>query len=157
MSEPSFRAMVEHPFRDIRIEKRLLLDPDAEPAVPGTPAFAARPAKAKPYHGFPLIEATRCEGYCFGAVTDFLDSDSDDGCTIGDAFVEAPDGTRAGLVWSVEPEAGDAQLAVPDTLRWGVYFFSVLTPIGSEDDMVRAFAAMVPVLKQLHVRSERPR
>jgi hypothetical protein len=119
MSEVTYRTIVEHPYREVAIEKRLPLDSTAESTVTSKPAFASPPSGAKPYHGFPLILSTRCDGYCFGAVTDYLDADTDDGCTIGDGFVEAPDGSRAGLIWSVEQEARFGRLIAPDDSRWG--------------------------------------
>src|SRR5262245_48377424 len=96
--------------------KRILQDSTAESADPELPAFLARPEGAPVYHGFPLIEETRTDGWVMGAISEFADPA---GCEWGDAFVQAPDGSRAGLVW----EVGDFELyeiVAPDSDRWGV-------------------------------------
>ena len=64
----------------------------------------APPPGAEAYHGFPLVGQTRQGGWCLGAITDPFEADTPEGCTIGDLFVEAPDGRRAGLVWDVDPQ-----------------------------------------------------
>lgn len=51
--------------------KTILQDPNAESCDPEKPAFLARPEGAPVYHGFPLVEETRTEGWCFGAITAF--------------------------------------------------------------------------------------
>lgn len=94
-----------NPKRD---DHRILTHQDAPSAEANFPV----------YHGFPLLEATRSEdGWCFGAITKF---EAAEGVETGDAFVEAPDGTRAGIVWGV----GDgkiSQVLPPEPARWGVY------------------------------------
>ncbi|MCJ8015298.1 hypothetical protein MUG84_26895 [Paenibacillus sp. KQZ6P-2] len=37
-----------------------------------------------------------------GEITDHLHYDDDIGCLTGDGFVQAPDGSRAGVIWQVE-------------------------------------------------------
>ncbi len=97
--------------------RKLALDAKATTADGTLPAFLSKPEGAPVYHGFPIIEKTCTDGWCFGAITDYEDLD---GCDSGDGFVVAPDGSRAGLVWDV----GDGELAQiipPDEERWGVY------------------------------------
>ena len=106
MNQVSYRTEVRHPFRDYAVEKKLLLDSTAESSDPDKPAFASPPAGAKAYHGFSLVPITACDGFIFGAVTDYLEPDTASGCTIGDGFVEAPDGTRAGLDGLVVADRG---------------------------------------------------
>jgi hypothetical protein len=127
--------------------RRILLDPNAQSADPELPAFLARPSGAPVYHGFPLIEETRTEdGWCFGAITEFTD-DAD----AGDAFVEAPDGTRAGIVWQVG--SGEiAEILPPEPSRWGVYAVWFQDPIASRDKFVAALLALVPQLRRIHER-----
>src|SRR4029079_3627381 len=53
------------------------------------------------YDGFPLVEETRTDGWCYGAVTEFNEPECHpNGCESGNGFVETPDGARIGLVWS---------------------------------------------------------
>ena len=82
----------------------LLLDPSAPSAVPGKPAFLSKPPGAPVYHGFPLIPETCIDGWCYGAIMAF---ENPRGCKVGDGFVQAPDGSRAGLVWGL----GDRQMS----------------------------------------------
>jgi Tol biopolymer transport system component len=96
----------------------MVVDP-AEAVDPTRPPFAAHSPGSKAYHGHPLLEATRVAGWCLGVITDPLESDSARGCSIGDAFVEAPDGSRAGLVWKVNDTPRFAVLMNPDAARWG--------------------------------------
>src|SRR5207247_11194706 len=97
--------------------RQLMLDETARLADPELPAFLAKPAGAPAYHGFPLVPETMTDGWCLGTITEYIDVD---GCDSGDAYVVAPDGSRAGLVWDV----GDGeltQISSPDESRWGVY------------------------------------
>ena len=77
------------------------LDAFADSADPALPAFLARPAGAPVYHGFHLYDDVEFEGFQLGAISTF-----EDGATDGDAFIVAPDESRAGLVWDVgsDPE-----------------------------------------------------
>jgi hypothetical protein len=125
---------------------RILTDPDATSADPTLPAFLARPAGAPVYHGFPLIPETLTDGWCLGAITKF---DNADGSTWGDAFVVAPDGARAGLVWEVG-EGDISQILPPDKNRWGVYAVWFPRAIYSVVDLVEAFQIVLPELKKLY-------
>jgi hypothetical protein len=80
--------------------KPLAIDRNAISASSTEPAFVARPKGALVYHGFVVLEDVSVEGFTFGAITDFEAEPSD----TGDAFVVAPDGSRAGLVWEVFPD-----------------------------------------------------
>jgi hypothetical protein len=60
-----------------------------------------------------------------------------------------------GINQAEEANALLGRLIAPDDSRRASYFFPVLSPIGSEDDLVAAFAAMVPALKQLHREATR--
>ena len=131
------------------VVKGMLIDSKAISADPAKPAFMAPPPNSQPYYGFPLIDGIEIDGFRFGAITDYLQSDSPAGCTIGDAFVEAPDGTRAGLTWEVGDERKFARIMEPDD-RWGAYYFSVPFPVKSKQDMRRNFATILPKLKELY-------
>ena len=81
---------------------------------------------------------------------DFLEKDSDEGCTIGDAFIEGPDGTRAGITWEVGKEFLFTTIIEPDSDRWGVYFFTVIEAVNSLPDFNNNFSLMLPKIKQLY-------
>ena len=72
-------------------------DPLAESASQTESAFIAMPADAPVYHGFQILSDVVVEGFTFGKISDF----EGESCTEGDAFVVAPDNSRAGLVWEV--------------------------------------------------------
>lgn len=131
--------------------RRLELDPTAIPAREGEPAFLARPEDAPIYHGFPLVEATRTDGWCYGAITEHLDPD---GCEDGDGFVEAPDGSRAGLAWSVGAYP-IRRIVKPTPDRWGVYAVAFPEPIRTEADLVAAFRQVLPELQSIHAEAGR--
>jgi len=106
--------------------------------------------KKKRYHGFPLIEETLTDGWCFGAVTEFLEPG---GCSDGDGYVEAPDGSRAGLVWDVEPDADDTVLEITPAENkddWGLYqvFFSKRVTV--LQDMIDNFREALPSIQSAY-------
>ncbi|MBI5801660.1 MAG: 3-deoxy-8-phosphooctulonate synthase [Verrucomicrobia bacterium] len=124
--------------------KSLKLDENAKSADESLPAFLARPDDAPVYHGFPLVPETTTDGWCLGAITEYADPS---GCESGDAFVVAPDGSRAGLVWDV----GEGELMVicpPDNGRWGVFQVWFPKPTRDTADLVDCFRAILPALKQ---------
>ena len=96
------------------VAKGMLIDSNAPSADPSKPAFMAPPPGSKPYHGFTLVDGVAIDGFRLGTITDYMQSDSASGCTVGDAFVEAPDGTRAGLMWEVGPERRYYPIQNPD-------------------------------------------
>lgn len=123
--------------------KKLLSDPEL-----GKHAFLNPPENAIVYFGFPLVYETITEGYIYGAITDFLEADSDEGfCTYGDGFVQAPDGTRAGLIWGISSEPFVTMEIPPEDDRWGVYQVGFVKKIKNIDDLVYNFKLIVPMLK----------
>lgn len=132
--------------------KPLRLDPQAQSSSSDLPAFLARPADAPVYHGFPPVAATETDGWCYGAITEFEDSD---GCTEGDGFVVAPDGSRAGLVWAVGNFQTE-ELLPPDADRWGVYSMAFPRPVRTTGDIVECFHAVLPQLKELYAKVRGP-
>lgn len=126
-------------------------DPAAESADSKVPAFLARPAGAPVYHGFPLVEDTRTDGWCYGAVTAFEDPE---GCEAGDGFVETPDGSRAGLVWSVG--SFPVETIVPPSMdRWGVYAVAFPHGVRNTADLVACFRAVLPELRTIYSRIQK--
>jgi hypothetical protein len=146
-----FRCRIEPPEGGEPVWKSMVIDPAS--GLPDTkPPFAQARHGSPPYHGHPLLEETRHGGWCLGAITDPFEADCEAGCTIGDAFVEAPDGGRAGLVWVLGDEPKFAVIRPPDLGRWGVFHFTVLRPIAGMADLREAFAGMLPALEQLRER-----
>jgi hypothetical protein len=125
----------------------LRLDPETEPADPTLPAFLARPQGAPVYHGFPLLEESRtADGWCFGSISDF---DSPEGSNWGDAFIVAPDRSRAGIVWEVGAP-GIEVVMLPDGDRWGVYQIEFEREVHNRQELVEQLQAWLPELRRLY-------
>ena len=127
----------------------LKLDAAAESADPSLPAFLARPEGAPCYHGFPLLEETRTDdGWCYGTISSY--DNAWEGWTRGDAYVVAPDNTRAGIVWSV----GDPSItcldgpAAESADRWAVYSLTLPRPVRSRSDLVTGLIGWLPELRR---------
>ena len=96
------------------------------------------------YHGFPLVEGAEVDGFRLGTITDF---EAELGTT-GDAFVVAPDGSRAGLVWESEvDEAYFQECGAPDDARWGVWAVGLPLPLRTAADARAYLAALLPELR----------
>ncbi len=132
----------------------MLIDSQSKSSEPSKPAFIAPPPNAKPFYGHPLIQETNTDGFTMGAITDFLEKDSDEGCTIGDAFVEGPDGTRALIYWEVGEGLLFQTIEKPKDGRWGVYYFVVPKAVNSVDDFKYNFIVMLPKIKELYQRAK---
>lgn len=108
--------------------------------------FFIRKQEEKVYTGFPLVPETETDGWIYGAITDFLEADSSkEGCTNGDGFVQAPDGSRAGLVWETKSKPY-TEISPPDETRWGVYDVRFQKPIKSLEDLIYNFRHVLPYL-----------
>jgi hypothetical protein len=121
--------------------QRVRVDEAAPSADPKLPAFIAKPPNAPVYYGFPTLKDSEQDGFVFGTITE------PSGAEWGDAFVIAPNGSRAGIVWQIgegEPTVVDA----PSEGRWGVYGFYFKGPIRSDAELVTYLRAVVPRLKQ---------
>ena len=128
--------------------RKIATDDSAETSDSSLPAFLSKPPGAPVYHGFPLVPESLTEGWVFGAITEYAESD---GCDSGDAFVQAPDGSRAGLVWDVG--AGEpAEIAPPTEDRWGVYQVWFPKPVRNTADLVENFRSVLPKLRELHAK-----
>ncbi|RYG85167.1 hypothetical protein EON77_06065, partial [bacterium] len=98
------------------------------------------------YHGYVIVPESCIDGWCLGTISDLEEPGGDES---GDAFVVAPDGRSASLVWDV----GDSTLTEilpPDADRWGVYSVSFPEPMRSVADLVAAFHGLLPELRALH-------
>ena len=95
----------------------IAIDPLAESASLDLPAFLAPPPGAPAYHGFPILDGVTVDGWRLGLITDSIDTDD----TAGDAYLIAPDGRRAGLVWRIEQPSWFVELLGPEPNRFGVF------------------------------------
>jgi hypothetical protein len=127
----------------------LELDTSAASADPKLPAFLARPTDAPCYHGFPLLEESRTDdGWCFGTISSYDHPGA--GWNCGDAFVVAPDDTRAGLVWSVGKPMFECIIAPERTRssRWAVYELTLSKPVRCRADLIAGLTDWLPELRR---------
>ena len=128
----------------------LRVDAEAASADPDLPAFIARPPNAPVYHGFPLLQDSELEGFVFGAITE---PNGTEPAEWGDAFVVAPNGSRAGIVWQVG-KGKPSIVCEPSEGRWGVYAFNFDAPITSEAELVKHLHSILPFLKAYYAAAE---
>ena len=105
--------------------------------------------REKAYARFPLLADSELEGFKFGRIT--IPNETS---VWGDAWVEAPDGSRAGIVWCVNGHATAEMLTPPEPGRWGVYRFGFQEPARSENDLVRLLHGILPELKEFFVAAQ---
>lgn len=127
--------------------KPVAIDHDALSASPTEPAFVTPPKGAPVYHGFLVLEDVNVEGFILGAITDF----EAEPCHAGDAFIVAPDGNRAGLVWEVSATTHIEEVHPFEPNRWGVWAVSFPYPM---DDRANARKNLAAVLPELRARWE---
>jgi hypothetical protein len=129
----------------------LRLDTEAPTADPSLPAFLARPEDAPVYHGFPLLEGSRTEdGWCFGTISE---PDCPEGRDWGDAFVVAPDSSRAGIIWEVGSPG--IEVSIPpeeDQGRWGVYKLGFARLVHDEEGLVEQLREWLPELRRVYLK-----
>jgi hypothetical protein len=122
----------------------LALDPNARSASPTLPAFLSRPAGTPVYHGFQVLDDVTVDGFVFGKITDFEAQPTD----CGDAFVIAPDNSRAGLVWEVSQPPSFTEVAPIEPGRWGVWDVRLPFPMTSRENARRNLESILPTLKE---------
>ncbi len=88
-------------------------------------------------------------------MTDYQYVDSDKGCTIGDGYVEGPDGSRAGLFWEYSEKIACELMEAPSKTRWGVYYVTFPIPIRNVDDLKKNFHKVLPLIKKKYQESHR--
>ena len=122
--------------------RRIRLDLTAKSQTPGQRAFASKPAGAPVYHGFPVLDDVEIDGFRLGMITDWEATETD----VGDAFLVAPDGSRAGLVWEVGGRfyVTECLAVTPD--RWGVWNVGFTRPMRSREDAGANLADVLEVL-----------
>ena len=120
------------------------VDHTAVSASQNEPAFIAPPLGAPVYYGFQNLSGVRAEGFTFGKITDF----EAEPCDYGDAFVVAPDNSRAGLVWEVSNEPCFQEVCHLEPDRWGVWGVSFPHAMESSDNARRNLESILPELKK---------
>jgi hypothetical protein len=124
--------------------KQLFLDENAESSSTELPAFLAKPDGAPVYHGFPLLKESETYGWILGIITEFED---ENGCDEGDAYVQAPNGDRIGLVWDV----GKGELSMvrePDDNRMGVFQVWFPRIVKTKEDIIENFRHILPSIQK---------
>jgi hypothetical protein len=123
--------------------KPVAIDHNAMSASPTEPAFVAPPKGAPVYHGFVVLQDVSVEGFTLGAITDF----EAEPCDAGDAFVVAPDGRRAGLVWEVSQTKYIEEVRPFERDRWGVWAVGFPYPMDNRANARKNLSAVLPELK----------
>jgi hypothetical protein len=121
----------------------LAVDANAKRDISGQPAFLARPEGAPVYHGFIILDDVVVDGFTLGTITDFEAQP----CNEGDAFVIAPDGSRAGLVWEFCDNPYFQVVLPAEAQRWGVWGVGFVIPMTSRRNARANLAAILPDLK----------
>jgi hypothetical protein len=121
----------------------LALDANAQSASGELPAFLAHPEGSPVYHGFPIVEGIEVEGFRLGMITDFDSSPED-----GDAFIVAPDGSRAGLVWCIGDAVIVEEVCALKADRWGVWAVTFPEQMATKEAIRRNLEATLPKLKE---------
>lgn len=140
-----FEGMTEQrKEHELPIRRPLALDPLAKSGSQTEPAFIARPAGAPVYHGFEVLSDVVVGGFTLGKITDF----EIETCAEGDAFVVAPDNSRAGLVWEVSDKSYFQEILPPEAERWGVWGVSFPNAMTSRETARQNLACILPELKK---------
>jgi hypothetical protein len=124
------------------VGRPLAVDATAESASQTEPAFIARPAGAAVYHGFQVLSDVAVDGFVFGKITDF----ETEPCESGDAFVIAPDNSRAGLVWEVSDKRFFREVCAADPTRWGVWGVSFPFAMTNRRNVKKNLESILPEL-----------
>jgi hypothetical protein len=122
----------------------LAFDPLAESGSQTEPAFIAKPAGAPVYYGFEVLNDAVVGGFTFGKITDF----EIEPCNQGDAFIVAPDNSRAGLVWEISDKFYFEEVSAPEAERWGVWRVSFPNAMTSRENVRKNLESILPELKQ---------
>ena len=95
-----------------------------------------------------MLEETNTDRWVYGAITEF---EAPEGHDVGDGYVQAPDGRRAGLVWEVG-QGEFSEILPPDKDRWGVYAVWFPKRVLSVTDLTECFRHVLPQLQTVHTR-----
>ncbi len=133
----------ENPDKSLK-GRPLSTDPAVATKSPTEPAFISPPEGAPVYHGFPVLQDVAIDGFILGKITDF----EAEPCDEGDAFVIAPDNSRAGLVWDVSQKNNFREVIGFEAGRWGVWEVSFPHPMDTRENAKRNLKSILPTLKQ---------
>ncbi|MFJ5566234.1 3-deoxy-8-phosphooctulonate synthase [Lysinibacillus xylanilyticus] len=108
------------------------------------------------YKDYEIIKETFTEGFYYGEITDhfFTENENDAGCLSGDGFVQAPDGSRAGIIWEVVEVPYLSICIEPEEDRWGVYNVGFVRPIKTLEDLIFNFRNLLPLLKKAYIEAK---
>jgi hypothetical protein len=95
------------------------------------------------YHGFVVLDDVVVDGFTLGKITDW----EAEPCETGDAFVIAPDGSRAGLVWEVCDPPYFQEVMPIEATRWGVWGVGFVLPMISREKARTNLESILPQLK----------
>src|ERR1700688_2865757 len=107
----------------------LAIDHKAASTSPNAPAFISAPEGSPVYYGFPLLQDVTVDGFTSGKISDF----EAEPCSEGDAFVVAPDNSRAGLVWQVSQDSHFFEVLPFEPGRWGVWDVAFPYPMSTRE------------------------
>lgn len=102
------------------------------------------------YSDFELMKETETDGFIYGEITDHFYFENGDACISGDGFVQAPDGSRAGIIWRLEKVPSISICIEPEEDRWGVYEVGFIKPIKTMDDLILNFRTVLPLIKKAY-------
>jgi hypothetical protein len=128
---------------EMRHGRPLAVDPKARSASPKEPAFIARPEGAPVYHRFVILRDVVVDGFTLGKITDWEAEPSE----MGDAFVIAPDGSRAGIVWEVCDPPYFQEVMPSEADRWGVWGVGFALPMDSHENARKNLDSILPELR----------
>ena len=105
--------------------------------------------KKQVYSRFPLVPETELDGWVYGAITEFINPEyHPKGTPDGDGYIQAPDGSRAGLVWDVgKPRVRTIDANTDD---WGLYHIWFPKPIRTVNDLRKGFLQVLPSLQRMY-------
>ena len=121
----------------------LAVDRTAKSVSANQPAFLAPPPGAPVYHGFVVLDDVAIDGFTLGKITDF----EAEPCEVGDGFVIAPDGSRAGLVWEVCNRNYFNEVRPPEPERWGVWGVGFTLPMKNREYARKNLESIVSELR----------
>jgi hypothetical protein len=115
--------------------RRGVLRPPNQPSSP--------PNGAPVYYGFVVLDDVHVDGFTLGKITGW----EAEPCETGDAFVIAPDGSRAGLVWEAcDPPYFQETMPI-EVDRWGVWGVGFVLPMDSHENARKNLDSIFPELK----------
>ncbi len=98
-----------------------------------------------------LFRETKTDGFIYGYHTDHFANP--EGCTSGDGFVLAPDGSVAGIAWEVGEKPWVSPDVYPNLRGWGGFDVIFPKPIKTMDDLIYNFRSVLPILKQRYKKA----